>query len=58
MERLNFPISMFKLKDFAVEAACAGPREIHCLGHCGLVSAIDSLTLFGGGLKPCALNAI
>ena len=50
--------TMIELKDCAADAACAVPGESHCLGHCSLVSAIDSLTLLGGGLKPCAVNAI
>ncbi|KAH3813486.1 hypothetical protein DPMN_141947 [Dreissena polymorpha] len=49
---------MIERKDCAVDAACAVPGESHCLGHCGLVSAFDSLTLFGGGLKLCAIYAI
>ncbi|KAH3808848.1 hypothetical protein DPMN_137207 [Dreissena polymorpha] len=49
---------MIELKDCSSDAACAVPGESHCLGHSGLVSTIDSLTLFGGGLKPCAVNAI
>ncbi|KAH3699843.1 hypothetical protein DPMN_074805 [Dreissena polymorpha] len=48
---------MIELKYCAVDAACAVPGESHCLGHCGLISAIDSLTLLGGGLKSCAGNA-
>ncbi|KAH3791314.1 hypothetical protein DPMN_144797 [Dreissena polymorpha] len=49
---------MIELKDCAADAACAVPGESHGIGNCGLVSTIDSLTLLGGGLKLCAVNAI
>ncbi|KAH3780367.1 hypothetical protein DPMN_158180 [Dreissena polymorpha] len=49
---------MIELKNCAVDAACAGPGESHCLGHCGLVTAFEILTLLGGGLKLCAIYAI